>query len=461
MGLLIWARDNACSWNKSIPIEAAKNGHLTILRYARENGCIWGKGVAIAAAEAGNLDVLQWTLGNGCYAIIDVWNTAAEKGHLHLLKYGKEAGFIKDLEESGLCLRAASGGHEDVILWLMPDPTVSICWQSMTFLVARSGRLDLLQKYSNKIPDTSLFSISNMASASGHVEIIDWIYARNSSSVRMGITTNAAANGHLNVLKWAANHAIPFDPDCAKLALDKLDILQFLFEQDPQQIASVCQSSKPFVTKNFEVLKWLVEKGGQLTTYSFSWAAKSGNIEMINWLHEQKCPADSDTCAYAASAGDLEMVKWLRAHEYPWDPQTCSEAASSGNLELLKWVYASGCGWTDVALSEAARNGHLHILEWAYEHHLISTSEDVSESAATPGHLEVLKWLQAHGFPLSKRILRRAASSEHWDVVIWMIKDGAGFDLATYNQGKRCSDPRIFEIVEAWRVKTGGSNELL
>ena len=46
--------------------DAARGGHLEVLKWARENGCPWDEHTCTYAAEGGHLDVLQWALENGC-----------------------------------------------------------------------------------------------------------------------------------------------------------------------------------------------------------------------------------------------------------------------------------------------------------------------------------------------------------------------------------------------------------
>jgi hypothetical protein len=46
--------------------EAAKGGHLEVLKWARENGCPWDELTCANAAERGHLGMLQWARANGC-----------------------------------------------------------------------------------------------------------------------------------------------------------------------------------------------------------------------------------------------------------------------------------------------------------------------------------------------------------------------------------------------------------
>ena len=66
LDVLKWARENDCPWDKWTCAFAAEGGHLEILKWARENGCPWDEGTCSYAAYGGHLDVLQWARANGC-----------------------------------------------------------------------------------------------------------------------------------------------------------------------------------------------------------------------------------------------------------------------------------------------------------------------------------------------------------------------------------------------------------
>ena len=46
--------------------DAAKGGHLEVLKWARANDCPWGALTCAWAAKCGHLEVLQWARENGC-----------------------------------------------------------------------------------------------------------------------------------------------------------------------------------------------------------------------------------------------------------------------------------------------------------------------------------------------------------------------------------------------------------
>lgn len=73
--------------------EAAKRGHIDILKYAHENGCHWN-GACAAAAEGDQFETLKWLRSQKPPC---PWDTltcyeATRKNHLKILKYARENG---------------------------------------------------------------------------------------------------------------------------------------------------------------------------------------------------------------------------------------------------------------------------------------------------------------------------------------------------------------------------------
>ena len=59
---------------------AARNGHLEVLKFARANGCPWCLWTCHFAAEHGHLEVLKWSWAYGCECHIDTCYNAARNG---------------------------------------------------------------------------------------------------------------------------------------------------------------------------------------------------------------------------------------------------------------------------------------------------------------------------------------------------------------------------------------------
>jgi uncharacterized protein YabN with tetrapyrrole methylase and pyrophosphatase domain len=49
-------RENGCPWDKWTCAEAAKGGHLEVLKWMRENGCPWDEWTRRVAAKKGYIE---------------------------------------------------------------------------------------------------------------------------------------------------------------------------------------------------------------------------------------------------------------------------------------------------------------------------------------------------------------------------------------------------------------------
>mgnify|MGYP001030254524 CR=1 FL=1 len=125
LSLLQWAKQNGCSFlSYECCHEAAKGGHLEVLKWLRENGHFWDErcchdaalGGHLEAAKGGHLEVLKWLRENGCRWDVQTANSAAGEGHLEVLKWAIENGC--DWEESTCTMAALRGGHLEVLKWL-------------------------------------------------------------------------------------------------------------------------------------------------------------------------------------------------------------------------------------------------------------------------------------------------------------------------------------------------------
>ena len=64
--VLRWARARGCGWDEETCAAAAKGGHLEVLKWLREHGCPWNASTCARAAEGGHMEVLRWARANGC-----------------------------------------------------------------------------------------------------------------------------------------------------------------------------------------------------------------------------------------------------------------------------------------------------------------------------------------------------------------------------------------------------------
>ncbi|CAM9164428.1 unnamed protein product [Chrysoparadoxa australica] len=136
-----------CPWSDACCRQAAKHGHIHILRWLRsfDDPCPWNEATCEAAAYGGHLDTLKWLreAPDPC-----PWNEgtcalAARGGHLHILEWLKNSA---DSCPWGVrtCADAAQGGHVHVLEWLRQGPE-RCPWSERTCMFASLfGKLEAL-----------------------------------------------------------------------------------------------------------------------------------------------------------------------------------------------------------------------------------------------------------------------------------------------------------------------------
>ena len=178
---------------------------------------------------------------------------------------------------------------------------------------ARLGYLEIMQWNLPKNPKIELWNsqTAEVAAASGHVRVLEWIVTK----VKMHnceVVTSAAKNGQLKVLQWLYERKVLF-----------IDV------------RAVHEASRQ---GHIKVLEYFHEKNCPKTADFTYAAALRGNVKMLQALHEEGVPLDEEIYTAAAEGGSIEVLEWLKAHDAPWDDQpVCFIAAKKGHLAALKW----------------------------------------------------------------------------------------------------------------------------
>lgn len=139
--VLQWARSKDFWWH-FCTAEAARNGHLHVLKYAVARGAPLGPFLERDAAQSGSVEVIKWLheeelieVGSG------TWAYAAAEGNLNIIKWGYENGLVEWREYT--CENAARYGHLEVLKYVRSK---GCPWDSLTCIhAAREGQLDVLQ----------------------------------------------------------------------------------------------------------------------------------------------------------------------------------------------------------------------------------------------------------------------------------------------------------------------------
>lgn len=94
-------------------VEAARGGHLPILKYLESKGCEWDTRTSAAAAASGSIEVLEYLFGK-CEFNANAFSEASRKGHLHVVKWLHKHNVNSDQR---VCALASREGHLDVLKW--------------------------------------------------------------------------------------------------------------------------------------------------------------------------------------------------------------------------------------------------------------------------------------------------------------------------------------------------------
>ena len=209
-------------------------------------------------------------------------------------------------------------------------------------------------------------------------------------------------------------------------------------------------------------VQWLVNHGVNLLSKEngfpvLYYAAQSGNLALMKYLIEEHREdfqqtdylQDGNLLLYAAQSGSLEMVQWLaetlHLSVYFKDNRDCTLlhfAARAGSRELVEWLvkekkidvnaetnYAPYETLNLCPIHEAAAGKHWDIVRW-----LIEQGADVNAdsgwvykdfqvilTAIMHGDLEMTQWLLCHGAKQSKDKLLKFASEQHQpEILHWL-----------------------------------------
>jgi hypothetical protein len=272
------------------------------------------------------------------------------------------------------------------------------------------------------------------AARSGHVHVLDWMYAHYEeelSELHMSdeACSDAALGNHTAALSWLVAHGCAFDRETASFAAmsGKLDTLEwihanrapngYLLEIDDEYSAigvDVCQEAAR--NGHVHVLEWVLANGGTWDDQAWSSAAFGGQLATLEWLLAKSTSStpplglDDHMCTSAAQSGSLDVLKWLRQHGCPWGHSVCKHAARNGHIQMLQWARRSGCNWDHQTCDAAAQGGFLDVLKWAVANQCPLSSQ-TTVFAATNGHTEVLEWLVSAGCAMGENIVETAHKS--------------------------------------------------
>ena len=131
-----WTERSFCS-------QVAKTNKLELLKWIREEKkCEWGEGTINRAAEQGNLEMIKYCVANECPIDVRACAEAARYGHLEILKYLHEE--VKAPWDGATAYLAAKNGHLHILEYLV-ERKFDKYNEWACELAAENGHLDCLK----------------------------------------------------------------------------------------------------------------------------------------------------------------------------------------------------------------------------------------------------------------------------------------------------------------------------
>ncbi|KAL3665748.1 hypothetical protein V7S43_009179 [Phytophthora oleae] len=393
----IFRHFTCCVSDVEVVEKAASTGQLEILKFLLEkdsghtqeeyevgtangdgNGVTWGGDDMELAVENGHSDVVRWLLehtGDTQRVEFGVFIKAVLSGDLPIVKLLVSSGFFRMAQPHSLIDLAASGGHLELLQWLVEQNFLD-----------EEHRVRLSSK---------------------HLNINTWLVE---SGLECGVEqafAEACGEGPLPVVWWLA---------------DYMNMREVVLDVDTAESAMNSAARHG----HLEVVKWLIKRGlGKGSTLAIHFAAMNGHLEVAKYLHAQDFTGCyQKTLQETAKGGHLAVVQWLwtQFHDDPKADLLCEHggdeffsrgppftnemtaAASNGHLEVIQYLHTialtlagkkrkRGGSSMDDVVSEAAINGHLDVVRWVCTHTTVNSTEHAMTGAARNGHFPVVKWL--------------------------------------------------------------------
>ncbi|OWZ06874.1 hypothetical protein PHMEG_00020816 [Phytophthora megakarya] len=298
------------------------------------------------ACHTGNVSILRWLIEHPLGRI--------------LLKVEKRS---KKL--NGLILRAAEGGHTDVMEYLHDEGIITE-YKYALLLAIRKNQLGSVKWLVQHFPQSEIipdYCIMDEAAKFGRIEILEYLQSLDASIIPGWAPIHTSRNGETGQTALATIRVSPTDA-------------------------------------NLKVYKGAVQcQATWLPTDPMDHASANGHFDLVKWFDSNR-PEGCTTAAIDAAAanGHFEIVQWLRVNgKRGFTTKAMDGAASNGNLEMVKWLHENGgAGCTKAAMDRAASNGYLQMLKWLYTNRSEGCTINALEGALGRGHLHVVCWLQMH-----------------------------------------------------------------
>ena len=226
----------------------------------------------------------------------------------------------------------------------------------------------------------------------------------------------------LDCLKYAYNvkYGIWIDMHIIACAImcGHLEILMYVMV-DPLSVTFRLSNKKLCIIAadygHYNCLKFLHEKGAEITDDVVRSAIRRGNMDCIKYVLDQHCNSNiareraiiyavtngkleclkymhdcqfhsSNACEVAAANGQLECLKYLHENGYPWDSTSCRLAVKNRHLECLIYLHQNNCPWNDLLCIQNIYKGYL-ASEWLFDDNFLDDP-----------YIDFIKYLHKNGW---------------------------------------------------------------
>ena len=97
------------------------------------------------------------------------------------------------------------------------------------------------------------------------------------------------------------------------------------------------------------------------------WLIQQGHLEVLKWLLDKGFELTDDVSMHAAEYGQLDTLKWLKSMNIVMTNTTVYASINGKHHKIMNWSVAKGFVDIDNALNESCIENHSHIVRWICE----------------------------------------------------------------------------------------------
>jgi ankyrin repeat protein len=340
------------------------------------------------------------------------------------------------------------------------------------------------EKYYEKMNDESKLKL---AVKYGDLNMVRFVIDRKNiieifNFIKGSLVDEAAKNGSLNVLRYLIEEkGIKPKPTLIKTSIEsgQLDIVKYLLgDEVVDKEGNVYKLKNNTLTYNIgkhavsnaaesgnsDLVKYLVQKGGEIGTDAVTYAAKSGNLDLVEYLVEKGGKVDGSAVTYAAETDNFNLIKYLVEKGGEIDPvHAIPRAIKRGILHIIKYLVEKleeqGGEIFDHQVNTAASLGRLDIVKYLVEEKGLKMNPEFAlNNAVQGGNLDLIRYIvEEKGGEISNHAVYWALVERYNNIVRYLLGDEV-----VDEKGNVCKLPRGKRIGvindEAFEIAVQGNN---